>query len=165
MSSDYITIQLSKGQETVVEPIDADLKDLRWYAKDSGNTFYAYRGIWEVNRTKQVPMHRIIVSRMLERELLSDEFVDHINGNTLDNRRSNLRLVDAQTNTFNTRKHSDNKSGYKGVVYDKANNKWRSEIMHSGKKHWLGRFDTPEEAYEAYCNAAKLLHGEYARLD
>lgn len=91
-------------------------------------------------------------------------FIDHINGIRDDNRIDNLRVVSPCENTWNTKKHLDNKSGYKGVYYHKLNNTWRASIMAKGKKYHIGLFKTPELAYEAYCTFAKKLFGEYARV-
>lgn len=90
--------------------------------------------------------------------------LDHINGDRSDNRIENLRVVGSLENTWNTKKHSDNKSGYKGVHYHKQNDTWRAVIMANGKRIHIGLFKTPEIAHDAYCNFAKKLFGEYARV-
>jgi hypothetical protein len=96
-------------------------------------------------------------------EMPSDQ-IDHINGNRSDNRFSNLRKATAQENLWNVKKHVDNKSGYKGVHFHKPNGKWRAQGMLRGKRHHLGLFDTPEQAYAAYCDFAHNSFGEYARV-
>ena len=89
--------------------------------------------------------------------------VDHINGNTFDNRRENLRLCSITENSRNREKRSDSNNPYKGVHYNKQRKKWRSYIQINGKQKWLGYFNTAEEAREAYIEQAKKLHGEFAR--
>ena len=90
-------------------------------------------------------------------------FVDHINGDRLDNRRINLRLCSNQENSFNRDKNSNNTSGYKGVYFDKDRNKWRSVIQYNGKSiKSPKRYDTPEEAYEWYMEKSNELFGEYS---
>lgn len=65
---------------------------------------------------------------------------------------------------MNTGKRADNTSGYKGVTWDKREQKWRARIGKEGKRKHLGYFDTAEEAHEAYKNAAPEYHGEFARV-
>ena len=90
--------------------------------------------------------------------------VDHINMNPLDNRRENLRVATHKQNTFNTNKHSNNKSGFKGVSFDKNAQKFRAKINIDGKRKHLGYFATAVAAYECYKRAAIQHHGEFARF-
>ena len=90
--------------------------------------------------------------------------VDHINGNGLDNRRSNLRIVTRQQNTFNS-VHKGGTSKYKGVALDKESGLWRAYIAKDGKRTWLGRFPDELSAAIAYDKAAKDMFGEYAKLN
>jgi hypothetical protein len=76
--------------------------------------------------------------------------LDHINHNKTDNRISNLRNVTQQQNTFN------NKA--KGYCYDKRSGKYESYIKINYKKIYLGKFNTEQEAREAYLNAKKKYH-------
>lgn len=94
------------------------------------------------------------------------EEVDHIdvNGSRSDNRICNLRAATRSSNSCNREKQPNNKTGYKGVTWHKASQKWRAAIVFQGKQNHLGLFDTPEEAHEAYKQAALRLHGEYARF-
>jgi hypothetical protein len=87
----------------------------------------------------------------------SDE-VDHKNGNRLDNRIRNLRVVNHAGNMQNQGKRRNNKSGYKGVAWFKATSKWHAQIYANGKKHHLGFFDNVEDAAEAYALAAAKYH-------
>lgn len=87
--------------------------------------------------------------------------VDHINGDTLDNRRANLRLCSAAENAKNTRRAKNNSSGAKGVSLD-VNGKWRTRIWKDRKEIHIGTFDTVEEASAAYDKAAAELHGDFA---
>lgn len=81
--------------------------------------------------------------------------VDHINCNTLDNRLENLQVI---TNRENLSKDKKNKtSKYTGVSWDKSKNKWVSQIIINSKHNFLGRFNTEEEASEAYQNKLKTL--------
>jgi len=93
-----------------------------------------------------------------------DMIVDHINGDKLDNRKCNLRICTQAQNCCNSKKQKNNTSGYKGVCWHTTRKKWFSSIKYNKKNISLGYFNTPEEAYAAYCKAAKELHGEFARL-
>lgn len=92
------------------------------------------------------------------------KIVDHIDGNSLNNRRSNLRLATVSENAMNRGRTKRNRTGYKGVSFHRGNGRWRARIQREGKEHTLGYFDTPEEAFAAYRGAAKILHGEFARF-
>ena len=105
-------------------------------------------------------MHRQVMK--YEGEL----FVDHINGNGLDNRKDNLRLATPEENKHNSRKRGGRgQSKYKGVTLDKKKNQWRVRIGYKGKRIFLGCFDDEIEAAKAYDGSAKELYGEYARLN
>lgn len=93
----------------------------------------------------------------------SDITVDHINGNPLDNRLSNLRLATHAENCANKGWYRNNSSGYKGVHWHKRDRKWIAVIQCNKRQTQLGSFDSPEIAYEAYVRASKLLHGEFSR--
>lgn len=89
--------------------------------------------------------------------------VDHINGNRLDNRKTNLRLCSNQENSMNRYENSNNSSGYKGVYFDKDRNKWRGAIQYNGKSiKSTKRYNTPEEAYEWYIEKSNELFGDYS---
>lgn len=91
--------------------------------------------------------------------------VDHINGDSLDNRRVNLRVCTHAENMRNRKIHKNNRSGFKGVYFDPGCPKrpWRAEIKVAKQRKRLGFYSTPEEAHRAYVLAAKELHGEFAR--
>lgn len=101
----------------------------------------------------------------------SDITIDHINGDGLDNRKSNLRLASQACNTQNKRV-TKNKHGYKGVSFiGYCQNKgkrwprkkpWTANITAFGKNYRLGYYETPEEAADAYDAAAKEYHGQFA---
>lgn len=167
---DYITIPLSKNgnkykdkYETYVSIEDADLAEVSWRVRLSFGRVYAFK---QTSRTlgtrKYIHLHRVILSRKLGRELLPHEQVDHINMNGLDNRRENLRLATHSQNNHNRTQYRNNKSGYKGV--NKRGHRWYAAIKVNGKQIHLGTFDTPEQAYEAYKQAAIKYHGEFANF-
>lgn len=91
--------------------------------------------------------------------------IDHINSIKSDNRIVNLRPATRLDNCKNKRAHRNNTSGYKGVSYVKSMGKYRASIRSNGADKHLGVFDDPQEAYGAYCRAARELHGDFARLE
>lgn len=87
------------------------------------------------------------------------KFVDHINGNKTDNRIENLRDVTASGNQQNMRQaYVTNKSNLLGAFYSTQTKKWFSRICVNNKKLWLGTFDSPEKAHQAYIKAKRELH-------
>ena len=101
---------------------------------------------------KKIHLHKLIMPESL--------YVDHINGNPLDNRRENLRACDQSQNRMNAKIRSDSSTGHKGV--SKNGKKYRVQIMAYGILTSHGTYDTVEEASEAYKIAADQLHREFA---
>ncbi len=93
-----------------------------------------------------------------------ENFIDHINGNPHDNRLINLREATPAQNCWNTKRASNNTAGFKGVTFERSTSKWRACITHHGDRFNLGAFDTAEDAYAAYCAAARKMRGEFARV-
>jgi len=91
--------------------------------------------------------------------------VDHINGNPLDNRKSNLRICTHAENSNNTGPRKNNTSGYKGVYWAKRNKRWLAQITHNGKQVYIGHYKDKEEAARAYDAKAKEFQGEFAYLN
>lgn len=166
-TSQYITIPLTKGYATIVDEIDSDLVKFRWNTCILKTSIYAQRQIKLFDKPKTLTMHRVILSRILGRDLSKGECVDHINGNGLDNRRSNLRLSSYKQNTSNKVKHTLTESGYKGVTLSKRKNRnvFKVVIGVDYKLIYIGCYATPELAAQAYNEAAIKYHGEFARLN
>jgi hypothetical protein len=156
------TIQLSKGQVAIV---DDDLYDSltrrRWHAWRNPVTgkYYARRYVRTGGgRRHLIHMHREVVGLLPGDPMRTD----HIDGNTLDNRRENLRVATTSQNNANRGPQKNNTSGYKGVSRDKWRSKWRAQIQIGGRYECLGNFDTKEEAAVAYNHAARERYGEFA---
>lgn len=149
---------------TIVDAIDADLAEFSWVVRSSGKNKYVQRMTTGTNR-KTIQIHRIIMERILKRPLVKGELVDHIDQNALNNLRANLRLADKFQNKQNSRRYTNNTSGYKGVSWIKPTKKWKAGIVVNGKAMYLGCFETSEDAYKAYCEAAEEHFGEFANLD
>jgi len=92
------------------------------------------------------------------------ECVSYIDANPLNTRIENLRAATQSQVNCHKKKLSNNTSAFKGVSFHKQVGKYKAAIVKKKKSHHLGYFDTPEEAYKAYCKAAKKLHGEFARV-
>jgi hypothetical protein len=132
----------------LVDSEDGHLVDLTWSLHSAG---YAYR---LVDR-HAVYMHRVVLG--LERGNLLQG--DHINGNRLDNRRANLRVVTSQEQSQNICLRKDKQvSRYRGVFYDKRRKKWYGQVQLAGKKHSTGQFLSEDEAGEAVKVLRERLH-------
>ena len=145
-------IPLSKGLNAIVD--DEDFKMLsnsKWRATKNHNTHYAVAGSNENFRY----MHRLLCRT--EEGLV----VDHINGDGLDNRKSNLRAVPLSINRLSSKISKNNTSGFKGVGFCKQTGRYTAWIWKDNKKIWLGRHDTIEEAKKAYMEASRIYHGEF----
>jgi hypothetical protein len=108
---------------------------------------------------KNKSLHRLIAKTP------EDLATDHINGDKLDNRKGNLRACINRDNLLNRGPQKNNKSGYKGVSWNKPLSKWVAQISINRKQRYLGLFTDIEEAAKAYDKAAKENHGDFARLN
>ncbi len=154
------SIELTQGQVALVDDADFErLNQFKWYASKQPGTFYACRDAGGRTNRKQIRMHRVITGVTKSRQ------VDHINGNGLDNRRTNLRICVASQNQANRGKQRNCKSGFKGVSWNKSNRKWVSLIQVLGKHIYLGGFDCKITAARAYDEKAKEMFGEFARTN
>lgn len=148
----------------IVDDCDADLANVRWRVQTNkrNRTQYALRSNRDFGISIDEFMHRVILEDMIGRKLNEGEYVDHINGNGLDNRRCNLRLATHQQNCANRRKQLTPKSSqYKGVTMEK-DKKWKARIRHNNELIYLGRFSAEHDAHLAYVEASKRLFGEFA---
>ena len=154
-------IPLSNGQSAIFDIEDYDLVvKYTWCAvwNKCTKSYYAQtQAIGHSGKLGSVHMQRMLMNAT------KGMFVDHINNDTLDNRRCNLRLATKSENMMNRRKLTPNASGFKGV-YKMSENKWYSKIKANGQEFNLGTFDSPEAAHEAYCAAALKYHGEFANF-
>lgn len=160
-TSETIDIPLTQGYVAFVDVVDGDLGQFKWYVQRNGEKAYGRRS---VKHRVTVLLHRLVLERKIGRSLTKGECVDHIDGNTLNNCRANLRVATHQQNMWNHPRHRNNKSGYKGVIWEEQRRTWRAMIRVDGKTKPLGRYATKEEAYAAYCEAAIKYHGEFANF-
>jgi len=157
-------ITLSSGNHVLVDDEDYEFLS-QWKWKERGGTAVRNKHVgtvdWRSGKRKDttILMHRLIMNAPAGMD------VDHINGNRLDNRKANLRICTHAQNRANSKTPTTNKSGYKGVSWCKRDNRWIAFIRDNGRSKNLGRFDDIVEAAKAYNNAAKLIFGDYARLN
>jgi hypothetical protein len=155
-------IQLTKGYKVIVDDDDYEnLSAYRWYATAvCGHLVYAGRKVrCENGERKELLMHRVIMCAPDGME------VDHVNANTLDNRKCNLRLCSHMQNSQNQPKNSRNTSGYKGVSWNKKCAKWEVRIKVAGKRLTLGYFSDITAAAASYAEASREHHGDFGRLE
>jgi hypothetical protein len=159
-------IKLSKGYEAIVDAEDLPvLTKHKWHVMISADKsqVYARRSVYMGNgRTLKVYMHRQLA--LAERH----EQVDHINGITLDNRKKNLRKCTQAENTYNTKRRTNNTSGYKGIYkkkYSSGRQVYCSSIQYNGKSIHIGTFDKIDDAIKAYDKKAKELFGKFAKTN
>jgi hypothetical protein len=154
-----------QGQEVLVDDEDYDhVAGLPWYISHSakksyGYVVYATKRDPKTHKQKRIRMHRLIMN-----ETSPKVFIDHINHNTQDNRKRNLRRCTRQQNGFNRKKNKNMTSTYKGVCWSKGHKKWVSCIKLDGKNIYIGHYDSEIEAHEAYKLKAIELFGEFARF-
>jgi len=155
----YKLIKITKGFKTKVDPELYDfLNSFDWFANVSkNNQVYVFRNFTLSRKRHSAAMHRYLMG-------FSAMEVDHINGNTLDNRINNLRLSTRSGNCANRGKLKGTNS-YKGVYFISKSGKWRALIRKDKIRYHLGMFNTELEAINAYNNAAKKYHGNYAKLN
>ena len=148
-------IPLTQGQNAIVDASDFDwLNQWNWcaYWDPDTESFYAFRGV------PGIRMHRLILA------CASEEYGDHKNHDTLDNRRENLRKCTNAQNHANQRINATPKtSRFKGVTWNKAHSRWHARI--GDPADHLGYFASEEDAAHAYDIKAVELYGEFAHLN
>ncbi len=164
-------IQLTQGNFAEVDEIDSNLASTKWQAWRYGKQT---NPVWYASRTecaggmpcKKIYMHRIVLSRILGRDLSRYEQVDHINHDGLDNRRINLRLSTHKQNHRNIRIPGMMKSScFKGVSWSKQHDRWRAQIKIDGRTIHLGLFTYEVDAAKAYDSAAKMAFQNFCCLN
>jgi hypothetical protein len=146
-------IALTKGKFATVDAADYEwLSAFRWHATCARGRYYAAT----VVHGKSISMHRMIMNPP------AGMVTDHIDGNSLNNPRSNLRNCTPEQNRHNTRP-SGKSSRFIGVY--RRGDKWIVKITHKGQRFYLGPFDTEIEAAKARDQKALELFGEYAWLN
>lgn len=154
----YVTINV-KGHDVLLSKEDAHLIDLySWCVSDGwGGTKYVTVNVRRNGKWSTVWLHRLIAGT-------PDGFeTDHINGDGLDNRRENLRVVTHRQNALNSVKKKDAASRFKGVYYVARIDCWRARIRTDCGRKCLGYYKSEVEAAFMYDIASLELHGEFGR--
>lgn len=156
-------VPLTRGYEAIIDADSAPLvSEWNWCAKvdtlsdGSVRSVYAYRSSMKPRRAVFY-LHKAILT------VEDGQHVDHVDGNGLNNRRSNLRPASPSENQHNRKRLSKTVSGLKGVSRAPRSPKWRARIKINGQERVVGLFDTKEAAHAAYIKAAMALHGDFAR--
>jgi len=153
-------IKLTQGQFALVDNEDFEnINQYKWCAQYSKNTksFYALRGGKSSGgKQKKIYMHRFII------KAYKGMIVDHIDHDTLNNQKGNLRIVTKSQNAMNKRKLSNNTSGATGVIWCKRDRKWTARIGIGNQRINLGFFDDRNQAIQARKQAEEKYHGEYS---
>lgn len=155
-------ITLNKdGDEKLKFIIDIDdvdkVKEYRWYVSGTRHKYCTAK------RKNKIILHRLIMG-VTDKDPKEVQ-VDHINGNTLDNRKCNLRIVNPHQNSMNKNKNNYGNNSHNGVHYLKRNKKWRAYITFNGEWIHLGLFETEEEAIKVRIEAEKKYFKEYRRKE
>ena len=159
-------ILLSRGKVALVDDEDFEwLNQWKWSLSQLGTNrkyrsiYYAHRTQWYKNGVQRdISMHRLILDAPKGLE------VDHIDGNGLNNQRSNLRLCTRTQNARNARRRKNGSSRFKGVCKTREG-RWNARIYANGKRANLGVFKNEADAARAYDAAAAEAFGEFARLN
>lgn len=160
-----IEIMMNRGLVALVSPEDVEVINRhRWSANNKSRKAYAIRQVHRCmcpetgkQRFTTIYMHRVIIGAQ------PGQIVDHINGNSLDNRRENLRIATASQNAANKHPTRPAASGFRGVY--SATKGWRAEVRVENRVIRCGTYTTPIAAAMAYDFAARQHFGEFAVLN
>lgn len=150
---DYICVKMTNCNQYMLCDIDTweSLKKYSWCKSKNGYAVGYCCG-------KQVKFHQMV----LEYDK-SNFVIDHINGNKLDNRKCNLRIIDRKYNNMNLSIAKNNTSGVTGVSFNKKFNKWKSEIQVNRRRIFLGWYDKIDDAIKIRKEAEIKYFGSYRR--
>lgn len=153
-----IKILLTQGQETIIDDSNRYLSAIKWYAVKSASGYYVSRKWYPDGKPRQQHLHHLVLGILRLPKKLGI-CVDHINGNTLDNRRSNLRIVTLRQNGQNRKEH---RRGHLvgttlNKTYKNPSKPWNAAIIINKKRKNLGYFKTQKEAHDVYMRACARL--------
>lgn len=152
--STTLRIPLTRGRFALISWRDLEIViKYKWCYSGPG---YAQANLGNYRRDY---MHRVILN------LPKGVFVDHVNGDKLDNRRSNLRTASRSENARNRRSNRTSTSRFLGVSWCAPRRKWKAQIAVKSKNTFIGRYDLEEDAAKAYDSRASELFGEFANLN
>lgn len=156
-SNAVVFIPLTQGKVAVIDFEDFEkVRPYKWYANKVGQRFYAGRNL-HGPVSGSISMHREIMQ--------PDDGLDvhHVDGDGLNNQRNNLRVCTRSENMGAFRRLTANKtSKFRGVSWYSRDSNWEARIKIFGKKLFLGRFATEEDAANAYDKKSRELFGEFS---
>lgn len=157
-----VEISLSRGAISLVDAADAErVMACQWQLNCHGPHRYGQTSLLLDGKRRTVILHRFILNA------LPGTTVDHIDGDGLNNQRSNLRIVSRGQNKSNSIKRREAASSFKGVV--QKGMKWGAQISALDRlpsvPWYIGTFDTQVDAARAYDACARILFGEHARVN
>ena len=160
-------IQLTQGQVALVDDEDFErVSQFKWSATfdrkyANGGRFIAKRNVLKLGIWSTATLHRFIMHAQ------KGQIIDHIDGNPLNNQRSNLRFSTRSQNGANNAKllQKHNTSGFRGVSWHKLAKKWTVTLRVAGKTRYIGLYGDIVNAAKAYNQAAIKYHGEFATLN
>jgi HNH endonuclease/AP2 domain len=138
------------------------LQKWHWARASQGrhpDEFYVGRYVREGKKVRVIYLHRVVM------KVLDERLVDHIDGNRLNNTKTNLRIATHQQNSMNRQPTRGRDIPYRGVSLEKRLGKYRAQIKAEGRIVVIGFFTTMEDAAKAYDDAARQYYGEFARLN
>ena len=160
LCTDVREVPLSRGYVALIDAADWPLvSQHRWYSEIKDRTKYARTTRFSGQNRIYVYMHRLIVGEPAGLQ------VDHRDGNGLNNRRSNLRVATGSQNQMNKGAMPNSTSPFKGVSWNSNAGKWAAVIRKNRKNYYLGLFVDEAKAARRYDDAARVMFGEFARLN
>lgn len=157
---EYRAIKIVSGEFVLVDAEDFEtLNKHKWYKTKNSK---ARPDRQQYIATTILPKITVFMHRMVMKTPKGLE-TDHIDGNTFDNRKSNLRICTKAENQRNAKLRKDSTTGLKGILWHRARKRWIARIRHNGKSIHLGTFINKDDARKARHEAEKKYHGEFAR--
>jgi len=148
-----IKISINQGKVIIIDDDDFDrISKYHWIVCKTGY-------VKTVVNYETIILHRFIMNAKKGQQL------DHVNGDTLDNRKENLRFCSTSQNLANRKRFINNRSGYKGVDWRPIEKKFRARLSINKRAIHLGYFSDPKDAAFAYDRAAKEYFGSFARIN
>lgn len=159
-----VQVPLTKGKFALVDLVDwFEVSKYRWHAQKCSYRESAYYARWEYDSSgpnrKAIFLHNLLIKPE------EGQCADHINGDGLDNRRYNLRIIDKNQNMFNRIKSKNKTSKFKGVYWASDRQKWRACIRLNKTLYNLGQFINEIDAATKYDSMASVMFGELAKLN
>lgn len=160
---DGIKIYLTQGQACLIDAADYEwAKRFRWHVQERKGIFYAVTTVRTIDgKITSSPLHRILMGLLPfdKRRAL------HKNGNSLDNRRSNLVIATHKEIMLKRKKAGHTSSRFVGVYWHKLSQKWQAYIVVNGVTHYLGLFKSDVDAARAYNEMSRYFYGEAGRIN